>query len=153
MKGLRLMCGRKQRRRGSSARAEHAEAEPAQLGDIQRPGCDFGEPPREQGDVEAQPSRALVALLFVLAQQIDQERREIMAIQRIGQEAGVRIKAAAAAALCEQDEPGRPRRDRKLALDQTGCELDSDRARRSCWSVRLMASSRCAALLATGAHR
>src|SRR2546425_696291 len=143
MDAVRLLRRGEQGRAAAGARAEEADLEIAQLGHAFRPAAQRHQSIRQHADIEAKPSASLIELFFFLRQQIDQQCRETLLVERVGDVAISRAEAAAAAPVREHDEPARLLRHRELAGEgvwsrAVASALASTTSSRSGSSIRAM---------------
>src|SRR5439155_25652597 len=107
--------------------AQQSDAQRPQFRQPDGPGFDGDEAAGEKVEVEVQPPGQLVLRFFVFAQEIDQQRRQIVTIERVGDKAVVRAESAAAAAVRKHDQACRAGRYGQVAVQQARCELDANR--------------------------
>ena len=110
----------------AEARTEVADGERRELTLAVCPVRRDHEPRREELDVEPDLRRARVDLLFVRREQIEQERREPLAVQLGGDVLVSRAGATAARAVREEHEAARVVRDRQVAFEVLLTERDAD---------------------------
>src|SRR5438105_10923463 len=85
----------------------------------------------EQTDVEPQPRGTVVDDFLLRRQQIDQQRREAVLIEHVGDVPVARAQTAAAAAVREDDESDRLRGNGEIAIERPRADGDADRLRRA----------------------
>jgi hypothetical protein len=114
-----------ERGRAPRARAETAERKHAQIGLLVRPVRRVHQPPAEQRDVEAVLARLDVALFLDPGEEIEKQRRDSRMLQLRGDPDVARAVPAAAAAVREQHDPFRARRNGEVAGER--CLLRGNR--------------------------
>src|SRR5581483_9509111 len=115
-----------QRRGSAGAGAEVAKLQASRLVVLSQPAARGDAPSRQLVDVESQLGRLFVDQLFARRQQVEQERSQPRFIEDVCDEAIAWAQAAAAAAVCEQDQRMSAGGQCQMSFDFTGCQRDRD---------------------------